>query len=222
MTAMASPILGVSIVYSTVCSGADQRTHQNSASLAFVRGIHRGPVNSPHKGPAARKMLPFDDVIMTFNPIQVTAKHLQIKILIESTHARSMDLSFIEEVNPILAKPPWNSLEFQWRFIKAKVDLFNKKSHWGAECSIVIAQIKCRRLYNNTKCMCVKFDTRELYLWQWSWTRYSHVFIICGWLLCKFLMIYLHRIILSAIPVRYKCTILEHVIKPHINNWCDY
>ena len=27
-------------------------------------GIHRGPVNSPHKWPVTRKMLPFDDVIM--------------------------------------------------------------------------------------------------------------------------------------------------------------
>ena len=34
------------------------------ASLAFVRGIHWGPVNSPHKWPVTRKMLPFDDVIM--------------------------------------------------------------------------------------------------------------------------------------------------------------
>ena len=29
-----------------------------------MRGIHRGPVNSPHKWPATRKMFPFDDVIM--------------------------------------------------------------------------------------------------------------------------------------------------------------
>ena len=42
----------------------DQRKHQRSASLAFVRGIHRGPVNSPHKWPVTRKMFPFDDVIM--------------------------------------------------------------------------------------------------------------------------------------------------------------
>ena len=34
-------ITGVSIVCSTVCSGADHRKHQSSASLAFVRGIHR-------------------------------------------------------------------------------------------------------------------------------------------------------------------------------------
>ena len=38
--------------------------HQSSASLAFVRGIHRWPVNSPHKGPLTRKFFPFDDVIM--------------------------------------------------------------------------------------------------------------------------------------------------------------
>ena len=51
------------IVYSTVYSGADQRKHQSSASLAFVRRIHRWPVNSPHKEPVTRKMFPFDDVI---------------------------------------------------------------------------------------------------------------------------------------------------------------
>ena len=43
---------------------ADQRKHQSSASLAFVRAIHRGPVNSLHKWPVTRKMFPFDDVIM--------------------------------------------------------------------------------------------------------------------------------------------------------------
>ena len=44
--------------------GADQRKHQSSSSLAFVRGIHQWPVNFPHKGPVTRKMFPFDDVIM--------------------------------------------------------------------------------------------------------------------------------------------------------------
>ena len=64
MSATASQTTGVSIVYSTVCPGLDQRKHQSSASLAFVRGIHRWPVNSPNKGPVTWKMLPFDDVIM--------------------------------------------------------------------------------------------------------------------------------------------------------------
>ena len=59
MSAIAIQITGVWIVYSTVCSGADQRKHQCFTSLAFVRGIHRW-----HKGPVTRKMFPFDDVIM--------------------------------------------------------------------------------------------------------------------------------------------------------------
>ena len=60
----ASQITSLTNVYSTAYSGADQRKHQSSASLAFVRGIHRWPVNSPDKGPATREMFPFDDVIM--------------------------------------------------------------------------------------------------------------------------------------------------------------
>ena len=64
MSAIASQITSLTIVYSIVYSGVDQRKYQNSTSLAFVRGIHRWPVNSPHKGPVTRKMFPFDDVIM--------------------------------------------------------------------------------------------------------------------------------------------------------------
>ena len=64
MGMMASQITSLTIVYSIVYSGAYQRKHQSSASLAFVWGIHRWPVNSPHKGPVTRKMFPFDDVIM--------------------------------------------------------------------------------------------------------------------------------------------------------------
>ena len=66
MGAMASQITSLTIVYSTAKSGADQRKHQSSASLAFVRGIHQTPVNSLHKGPVTQKMFPFDDVIMRY------------------------------------------------------------------------------------------------------------------------------------------------------------
>ena len=41
MDSMESQIISLTIVYSAVYSGADQRKHQSSASLAFVRGIHR-------------------------------------------------------------------------------------------------------------------------------------------------------------------------------------
>ena len=61
MGSMAYQITSLTIVFSAIQSGADQRKHQSYASLW---GIHRGLVNSPHKGPVTRKMFPFDDVIM--------------------------------------------------------------------------------------------------------------------------------------------------------------
>ena len=66
MEAMASQITRLTNVYSTVYSGAEK--NQISASLAFVEGIHRGPVNSPHKWPVVWKKFPFDDVIMAGAP----------------------------------------------------------------------------------------------------------------------------------------------------------
>ena len=61
MGVMESQITSLTIVYSVVYLSADQRKHQNSAILVFVWGIHRRPVNSPHKGPVTWKMFPFDD-----------------------------------------------------------------------------------------------------------------------------------------------------------------
>ena len=64
MGTIASQITSLTSVYWTIYSDADQRKHQRSASLAFGWGIHRGPVNSPHKWPVKRRMFPFDDAIM--------------------------------------------------------------------------------------------------------------------------------------------------------------
>ena len=50
MDAIASQITSLLIVCSTVYSDADQRKRQSSASLAFVRGIHRESGNSPRIG----------------------------------------------------------------------------------------------------------------------------------------------------------------------------
>ena len=80
---MASQITSLTIVYSTVYSGKDQRKHQTSASLAFVRGIHRWPVDSPHKGPVTRKMFPFDDVIIWSNFDQGQRQHTTKTVLVE-------------------------------------------------------------------------------------------------------------------------------------------
>ena len=64
MSTIASQITSLTIAHSTVCPCVNQRNHQSSASLSFVRGIHRWSVNFPHKWTVTRKMFPFDDVIM--------------------------------------------------------------------------------------------------------------------------------------------------------------
>ena len=79
MGTMVSQITGVSIVCSVVCSGSDQRKHQSSASMAFVRGFHRGPVDPSHKGSVTLKMFPFYDVIMLFHtPSSSTAVYVTV------------------------------------------------------------------------------------------------------------------------------------------------
>ena len=90
ISAIVSQIIGASIVCSTACSGAYQRMHQSFASLAFVRGIHRWPVNSPHKGPVTRKMLPFDGVIMKLMTLKF---ELQYKTFLSRTRKMRLEIS---------------------------------------------------------------------------------------------------------------------------------
>ena len=114
MSAMASQITGVSIVCSTVCLCANQRKHQSSASLTFARGIHRWPVDSPHKGPVTRKMFPFDDVIIHVyrNPcfssyVLSFSHHLATRFLgrdSQSKHIRDFGLT---EDTPSLDRTVW-------------------------------------------------------------------------------------------------------------------
>ena len=71
MGAISSQNTSLTIVYSTVDSDVDQVKYQSSASLAFVRGIHRGPGNSPHKWPVTRTMFH----LMTSSWICITHAH---------------------------------------------------------------------------------------------------------------------------------------------------
>ena len=86
ISTIASQITSLTIVFSTVYSDVAQRKHQSATSLPFERGIHRGPVNSPHKWPVTRKMFPFDDVIMVqpvtlaYAPVQ-SQSHAKIDLL---------------------------------------------------------------------------------------------------------------------------------------------
>ena len=105
MSPMASQITSLTIVYSTVCSGADQRKHKSSASLAFVRGILRGPGNSPHKWSVTRKMFPFDDVIMTHQIAKTTGstsfytsiRHFRVGTI--SNRCRSEGFCYLGQLN---------------------------------------------------------------------------------------------------------------------------
>ena len=96
MMAIASQITSLTIVFSAVYSGAHQRKHQSSASLAFVQGIHRGPVNSPHKWPVTRRMFPFDDVIMTL--INGVLRTVPRKVLMVSILKISIQITFLKSL----------------------------------------------------------------------------------------------------------------------------
>ena len=101
MGTVASQITSLTIVYTTIYSDADQSKHQSSASLAFVWGIHRGPVNSPHKWPVTRKMFPFDDVIM-FRHLNITP--MWCRCYDEPTHlfTPTMELMLKQDTSSLL------------------------------------------------------------------------------------------------------------------------
>ena len=106
MTTMASQITSLTVVYLImliVYSDADQRKHQSSARLAFVRGIHRSPVNSPHKGPVTGEMFPFDDVIMMYAVCHVwrMAELVQSKFILHSPASERVSASISVSVSVV-------------------------------------------------------------------------------------------------------------------------
>ena len=66
MSAMASQITSLTIVYSSVYSGADQRKKSKLRVTGLCEGNSPVTSESLHKGPVMRKMFPFDDVIMSY------------------------------------------------------------------------------------------------------------------------------------------------------------
>ena len=121
MSTMASQITSLTIVYSTVYSGAGQRKHQSFASLAFVRGIHRWPVNFPHKGPVAWKMFPFDDVIM----IQIKS-HESVNIFGPSTRSGYQSAGLlIQKINNTKWMIDWLARWHIFPIIWHHLDLFS-------------------------------------------------------------------------------------------------
>ena len=117
---MASQITSLTIVYSTVYPGANQRKHQSSKSLAFVRGIHRWPVNSPHKRPVTRKMFPLDGVIMDktrllFFVLNVSWNHVEKRWIITDLY------NYLTPQSQFLNKYWFTCDTNQWNIIKYKV-----------------------------------------------------------------------------------------------------
>ena len=105
MSAMVSQITCVSIIWSIICSGADERKHPSSASLAFVREIHWWPMDSPHKGPVTRKMYPFGNVIMVLFQIWWILKYgFSWRIFVNLENAAEMvsPVTFITVVELLL------------------------------------------------------------------------------------------------------------------------
>ena len=115
MGAIASQITSLPNVYSNLYSDANQRKHPSSVWLAFVWGIHRGPVNSPHKWPVTRNLFPFDDVIM--NPTNIEIPSGEIKKIL--THSGRDKMAAIFQTT--------FSNAFSWM----KMYQFRSKFHWS-------------------------------------------------------------------------------------------
>ena len=136
MGAMASQITSLAIVYSTVYSDADQRKQQSSASLPFVREIHRWPVNSPHKGPVTRKMFPFDDVIMS-SLLVATDIYIchdsAVVMVLHRLHCYNFSALFFSILRYEL--PSRQCYLFPYKFIIEGTRIFNK-AMWGSGCCV--------------------------------------------------------------------------------------
>ena len=117
MSAIAFQITSLTTVYSTVYSGADERKHQSSASLGFVR-------NSPVTGEflaqmgSNAEMFPFDDVIMigpsaskfVWSPVLSTSQ-ISVNVL-STTMVRDINLCIIVRRAGLL----WSQQDFEWRW----------------------------------------------------------------------------------------------------------
>ena len=110
MGAIASQITSLTIVYPTVYSDADQRKHQSSAPLAFVRGIHLVPVNSPHKWPVTRKMFPLDNVIIFTYFLPSAPSYCRTPSL--SSVTRFITLQLAGDLLPVCHQPTTHHLRY--------------------------------------------------------------------------------------------------------------
>ena len=121
MSLIAYQITGVAIVCTSVCLGADQRKHQSSPPLALLRWIHRWPVDSPYKGPVARKMFPFDEVIV------------DNMCVCEHTPLFGLSWTLREPMRTwVIQGYPINLMKWSYcRYVSSRAGWWSCKSHWS-------------------------------------------------------------------------------------------
>ena len=161
MGAMACPITGVSIVYSTIWSGADQRKHQSSASLSFLMRIHQWPVNSLRNRPVTRKMFLFDTSSCPCQEQFAGTMQILVKLDFSRTH-----MFWIYAANPIEIYQKaelisWCIREFNpLKYLDAKDthtrNFWNSKRNWvtgiatSHECAARLIKKCVKKFWKNT------------------------------------------------------------------------
>ena len=166
------------------------RKHQSSASMAFVRGIHRRLVNSPYKEPITRKMFPFDDVIM-YSKYHKIYTHLCFVFVVVTLSVRSRFVytCLYEFISPRFASVELDRCHNASEITQTRVKLANNKSHQNTR-NLVLEKHKKRyenicwrchsfsicieRLHSQNKSICVcgekfylrKFSTESKFIWR--------------------------------------------------------
>ena len=167
MGTMASQITSLPIVYSTVYSDADQRKHESSASLAFARGIHRGPMNSPHKWPVTRKMFPFDDIIM-WESLATCLRRGYVNLLIHTKLYDVVTHPYVQNVWCNYVSMPLSRTKYMISHKKSERNLFdNSHETWTHDGYISGALGDSRDLgvySDSTYVQSVNMDNKSVYI----------------------------------------------------------
>ena len=156
MSAVASHLTGLSIVWSTVCSCADQRKHQSFASLAFAKGIHQWPVDSPHKGPITQKFMMTSsngNIFRVTGPLcgEFTGPG---EFPAQRPVTWSFDVFFHLRLNKRLSKQPWG-----WWFETPAWSLWRHRNGYHFFMSwIKMTDDKSQQNITNTRCVHVCYD----------------------------------------------------------------
>ena len=181
-------ITSPTIVYSTVYSGTDQRKHQNSASLGFVRRIHRWPVNSPHKWSVTRKMFPFGDIIMS------TVFYKCYLIMIWQTRIL-IHLIYDPKVNNMLAKRNWHLHDkYVYFFVAWQLIIIGviqkryRNVNYQKRCSILVpSSSKWRIFWKGWYYSKGKFVLKSYLRVRWMWALYIYIYMYIYTYICIYI-----------------------------------